>query len=745
MNWTIRTKMIILLIPAIIIVLTIATVLSLQISSYEQKETEFNSTQNLARVYAEEFNTEMFNFLVISRTFSTVLDQNTGLTRKSVLDIQHVILNNNPSVIGVGVIFEPETFDGQDASYANTPGHDASGRFATYWNRINGTESLIPVVDIETSDWYTIPKETKKEVVMEPLLYENVPMTSFITPIIRNNTFTGTVGMDVPLQNIDRIVSNVKVFETGYAFLVSNTGIFISYPNKNFIGKMSLFKISQEKNNPVLAAMASDINMGKEGNREMTDPLTGKNVVMFYSPIRTGNWSMVVVAPTDEMLAGVKNLGTIMLIIALISIILIGVIVYFVSRNLSKPIIAMSRTADQIASGDLDINVPGQSGELGILANAFNNMAARLRELIDRLQTKVDELQNTQQALRKSEEKYRTLLESLPECIFVHRNGKILYANPAFQKELGYSFEELLNQSMMPIIAPEFHEKVETAIKQRMSGEEIIPYEIDIFEKDGSRKTMVIQGSLIDFEGAPASLNMLTDVTDRKRAEEKIKLANRKLALMTDVTYQDIQNKVTALRGFVDFSRFAQNEQNRLSTLKKEDEILETIHNLIKKTKEYQQMGIDKLRWVKLEHSIKIQTALVSGKSEIKVNIDLQGLEIYTDPLIDRVIYNFVDNAVKHGKTLTHISFYCHSNPEDLTIICEDDGVGIPNHEKNHIFNRIVGEGQFGLFFAHEFLTISGMTIKETGDPGKGARFEITVPKGMYRFVKIDNREDKIS
>ncbi|MCX6690901.1 MAG: sensor histidine kinase, partial [Methanoregula sp.] len=112
------------------------------------------------------------------------------------------------------------------------------------------------------------------------------------------------------------------------------------------------------------------------------------------------------------------------------------------------------------------------------------------------------------------------------------------------------------------------------------------------------------------------------------------------------------------------------------------------------------------------------------------------GLEIYSDPLIDRVFYNLIDNTVKHSKTFTRISFSCQEKPDGLILICEDDGVGIPPGQKVHIFDRVVGGvGKFGLFFVREFLDMSGMTIIENGEPGKGARFEITVPKGMYRYT----------
>jgi CheY-like chemotaxis protein len=223
--------------------------------------------------------------------------------------------------------------------------------------------------------------------------------------------------------------------------------------------------------------------------------------------------------------------------------------------------------------------------------------------------------------------------------------------------------------------------------------------------------------------------------SERRRAEERMRLATRKLTLMTDVTFQDIQNKVTALRGFVDLSKKAMNEEDRLSHIRKELAILETIHALIQKTKNYQQMGLDQSRWISLEHTVQLQMSLQSQKEKAVLQCDLHNLELYSDPLIDHVIFNLLQNAIRHGGKTTRITFSCRKSGDGLRVICEDDGIGIPQEQKELIFTRVVGgEGRFGLFFVREFLMLSGMTITETGISGQGARFEILVPDGIYRF-----------
>jgi PAS domain S-box-containing protein len=739
MNWTIRRKMIVLLIPAIIAVLTMATLFSLQISIDAQKDAAYNATLNSARAYAHDFNTGMSDNLVKSETFASVLDQNTGMTREGVLDIQHTLLEDNPMAIGIGVIFEPGAFEGQDTRYAGTPGHDATGRFASYWNRLNGTESLIPVVDIETSDWYTIPEQTQKEIVMEPLLYEDVLMTSYISPIIRNHTFAGTVGIDIPLQSIDQTVSQVKVFDTGYAFLVSNTGIFVSSPKKEYIGRMSLTELGREKNNPRLAAMATDIREGKEGYAEMADPFTGKNVVMFYTPIHTGNWSMVLVAPTDEMLAGVTYLGRIMLLIGLFSIVVVGGIIVIVSRNLSGPIVAMSRTADRIASGDLDVHVPDQDGELGVLATAFNNMAARLRELIGSLEAKVIELQDTQLALQESEEKYRTILNDIQDALYrTDRDGNLIMASPSLAIMLGYnSVDECMGKN----IAATFYMRPadrNTIIGIVYRQGSVKDYEIELRKKDGSSLFVSANSHLYyDKEGAIAGIEgTYRDITERKRLETTLQRVNQKLNVISQLTRMDLTNQVFVLSSYLELAKkSAAGDDKVIEILQKGDHLIQLIHETIEYSKDYQDMGAKPPKW----QDVKI--ALLLGLSHISIGeiqhiIETKNLEVFADPLLEKVFQRLFENSVKHGAHVTRIRVWFEIAAEGATIVFEDDGIGIPQEKKEQIFLRREGTSASmgSLIFVREILDITGITIRENGEPGTGVRFEMVVPKGMYRL-----------
>jgi signal transduction histidine kinase len=110
---------------------------------------------------------------------------------------------------------------------------------------------------------------------------------------------------------------------------------------------------------------------------------------------------------------------------------------------------------------------------------------------------------------------------------------------------------------------------------------------------------------------------------------------------------------------------------------------------------------------------------------------------VFADPMIEKVFFNLLENAVRHGGKITGIRLFSEKRDADLILVCEDDGVGIGAGEKELIFDKEYGKNTgLGLFLAREILDISGITLRETGEPGRGARFEMRVPRGAWRVTR---------
>ena len=112
-------------------------------------------------------------------------------------------------------------------------------------------------------------------------------------------------------------------------------------------------------------------------------------------------------------------------------------------------------------------------------------------------------------------------------------------------------------------------------------------------------------------------------------------------------------------------------------------------------------------------------------------------IEIHADPLISKVFHNLIDNAVRHGGEITTIHFFIEEHDDTRAIVCEDDGVGISAEDRKRLFEKGFGKNTgYGLFLMREILAITGIKIVENGQPGKGVRFEMLVPSGVWRYPK---------
>jgi PAS domain S-box-containing protein len=244
-------------------------------------------------------------------------------------------LISNPKLVGTYVAFEPNAFDNNDSYYTNKPGHDSTGRFIPYWNKLHGNVTLDPLQDYETLNYYQLPKVTKSEVVTEPYMYQGKMIVSFVSPVIEDGEFIGIAGTDATIKYIDKMLGKVEVFDSGYAFMVSKSGTIMTHPDKKeWSGKKNIGMIDS----PHFSKMKNDIQNGTPGHIETLDPSTGNKVVMFYEPIKTGNFAVVLTVPKNEMLAGVFALGNKLIIISIISIIFMSGIAYLIARSVSSPI-----------------------------------------------------------------------------------------------------------------------------------------------------------------------------------------------------------------------------------------------------------------------------------------------------------------------------------------------------------------------------------------------------------------------
>ncbi len=192
----------------------------------------------------------------------------------------------------------------------------------------------------------------------------------------------------------------------------------------------------------------------------------------------------------------------------------------------------------------------------------------------------ITERKLTENALRESEERYRTLIEQLPDYVIVHREGILLYVNPAGAATLSHDATAIIGKSFFSLIAPESHEVVRQAVMRRMRGEDVQPYEIRVAARDGTYRSVLVHGALIQYDGAPASINVLTDITPLKEAEEAIRQSNEDLEKRVLERTEDLRQANVQLTAEV--AARAQAEQKISRSLEEKVLLLREIHHRVK-------------------------------------------------------------------------------------------------------------------------------------------------------------------
>ena len=230
-----------------------------------------------------------------------------------------------------------------------------------------------------------------------------------------------------------------------------------------------------------------------------------------------------------------------------------------------------------------------------------------------------------------------------------------------------------------------------------------------------------------------ANEQLSNEVLERERAENALNQVNRKLNLLASITRHDILNQLTVLLGYLDLTKEKLHDPALLSFLEHAEVAATSIQHQIEFTREYQSLGVETPTWQPLGPIIREQKAQFN-LGAITIVEQLEDIELFADPLLEKVFYNLADNAIRYGETLTKIVFSVKQVTGGLLLTCEDDGTGVPEKDKERIFQRGVGKHTgLGLFLVREILSITGMTISETGIPGQGARFEIFIPDGGFR------------
>ena len=343
--------------------------------------------------------------------------------------------------------------------------------------------------------------------------------------------------------------------------------------------------------------------------------------------------------------------------------------------------------------------------------------------------------------LLKSKSRFRDLADLLPQIVFeLDENLNFTFFNWNAIDITGYAYDEQSQTAngIFDIVRDADREPVEhflTGLQQDIASGHI---ECGIVTHDGREIPAIIYASPIIGENRIAGIHgVIVDITEKIRLERALELTNQKLNMMNNVTRHDVMNNITGVLGLCDMLAATTTDAHAKGLASEIRGQVLRIKDQILFTKDYQSVGVKSPQWQGLCRSIG-DAASAIGRDGSRINLTCNDAEIYADPFFGRVFYNLIENSFRHGGTVRNISVETAVVPGgNLVIRYHDDGTGIPLDEKQVIFEQGYGKNTgFGLFFIREVLGITGLTIRETGTPGSGVLFEITVPKTMWRAVE---------
>ena len=318
--------------------------------------------------------------------------------------------------------------------------------------------------------------------------------------------------------------------------------------------------------------------------------------------------------------------------------------------------------------------------------------------------------------------------------VVIDNRGHIIHINPSAEKMLDATRggrKERRSADTLPFL---MSVNLEDAISTGRSLEVSIP-------KDEVDHYYDIQATAMnDQSGARTGVQLIIrDIDEEKRMKDQLLKANTKLSIMSMVVRHDTMNQVGVIHGY--------SELISSGHLKSEDmarygdrikEAVKYIERQFNFATDYQSLGRSDPMWQWMQ--LVLAKAKTSGASEgLDVHSDLGPLSVLADPMLEKVFTILLNNSRKHGKKAFHINIGYRIDNGSCVVFYEDDGVGIPADVKPAVFDRDFNpHGSMGLYVASQIMVMSGGAIREAGEEGRGARFELIFPEGSWKEEKFD-------
>jgi len=365
--------------------------------------------QEFAELKGKEVSSKVKNYLDYAMQSTNTLAQsmialkaNGEPSREVALEMLKQVISKNENYYACWTMYETNTFDGLDQEYAQRHNQQYGKFGASYYREENSiekqnySESDIPAyvssdaLDEYAEDYFTIPFTTKKQAILDPYYYsftgdkkDEQFMTSVVTPVIIDDEAIGVVGTDISLTTLLQLNNETKLYESGFSAIITNNNIIAAHPRQENM-ECAIDSILSDYDEQ----LGSSIKNGKVYHYQTHSEYTNKEVIRIFSPIAIGNsdapWSVMVEIPLDEIMANARKTSNVIITIGIISMLIMMVVVFFISKSITKPIIRIVDTMKAISGGQININfeLSNREDEIGTLEVSLTTMASKLKDVV---------------------------------------------------------------------------------------------------------------------------------------------------------------------------------------------------------------------------------------------------------------------------------------------------------------------------------------------------------------------------
>jgi PAS domain S-box-containing protein len=347
----------------------------------------------------------------------------------------------------------------------------------------------------------------------------------------------------------------------------------------------------------------------------------------------------------------------------------------------------------------------------------------------------ISRLKNTEEALMESQGRYEAMFIHNPEAAaYVGPDMRVKDVNPRFEELFGYSLADIKGKIIDETIIPEGKQEEAAAIS-RDASKGCVFKDTTRKRKDGSiihvsvsatstRSNEQISGYIVTYH----------DISELRKTERKLEILNEKLHVVGGLTRHDARNKLATLRGKIFLAKRKLDGNEEIAKLLKEAENNSSqIVDIFDFAANYEKLGAEELKSQNVFDQLNEAASQINEMHSVKLMNECQGLTLQADSLLKRLFYNLIDNSLKHGEKTSIIRVhYEKTNQEIIRLHYEDDGVGIPLVSKQMLFKEGFSTGGstgHGLFLIKRIVEFYGWTVEETGEPGEGVHFILSIPK----------------